>query len=124
MTLLLDTHVLVWVAADSSKLSRTVRDALISPDAQLYVSAINAYEYIWLWQTRRIDRTATFSALIDRLDCTVLDYPAEAWPLVERLPPIHGDPIDRMMIAHAMASDLTLVSCDTDVSEYPVRRLW
>lgn len=41
-----------------------------------------------------------------------------------RLPPIHGDPFDRMLIAQAIEDGLVLVSADADVQRYPVSWLW
>lgn len=124
MTLLLDTHVLIWIATGNARLSKTAHEAVTSPGAVFFVSAINAYEYCWQWQRARFAASATLGSLLERLHCEVLDYPSLAWPIVERLPMIHGDPIDRMMIAHALVANMTIVTCDQNVAKYPVPTLW
>lgn len=40
------------------------------------------------------------------------------------LPPIHGDPFDRMLIAQAQHEDLTLVTTDGNISKYAVETAW
>jgi len=45
------------------------------------------------------------------------------WKLGE-LPPLHGDPFDRLLVAQAIAEDMFLVSADRVFSEYPARVLW
>jgi PIN domain nuclease of toxin-antitoxin system len=55
----------------------------------------------------------------------------ESWPVDEeaslhlhRLPPVHRDPFDRMMICQALTGGFTLVTPDEIISRYPVRTLW
>lgn len=62
--------------------------------------------------------------MVDLLEAEILDYPASAWTVVETMPQIHLDPVDRMLIAHAIHADLTLVSADRAMRSYPVRLLW
>jgi PIN domain nuclease of toxin-antitoxin system len=38
-----------------------------------------------------------------------------------RLPPIHRDPFDRLLIAQAQVEDAMLISADDTVLRYPVR---
>lgn len=45
------------------------------------------------------------------------------YPL-SRLPEIHADPFDRMLISQAMARDLTIITPDEQISKYPVKTLW
>lgn len=61
---------------------------------------------------------------MDRLEAVVLPLPQEVWMLAEGLPDLHRDPIDRMLIAHAIHADLTLVTADEVIRRYPVRTLW
>jgi PIN domain nuclease of toxin-antitoxin system len=44
--------------------------------------------------------------------------------LVETLPGIHKDPFDRLLVAQAIADDLTLVTADAHLARYPVKILW
>jgi PIN domain nuclease of toxin-antitoxin system len=124
MNLLLDTHALAWFGAGSQKLSTVAREAMESVDARLFVSAVTAYEYADLLMRGRLPQAAPLERLIEDLDLKVPDYPGEAWQIAGRLPAIHRDPVDRMMIAHALHGDLTLITADKNVRRYPVKTLW
>lgn len=124
MTLLIDTHALVWLGEGNPRLPVAVLDRLIDPDADLLVSAVTAYEYADLQHRGRIPAGAHLSDLQNRLMFSLLDYPADLWTLAAALPPIHRDPVDRMLVAHAMALDATLVTADVTLRQYPVATLW
>lgn len=124
MALLLDTQVLVWIGLDDPRLSAVVRDALVDPAAEFAVSAVTAYEFEDLRVRNRLGNVDTVGVLINGLSATLLDYPASAYQIVALLPLLHRDPVDRMLIAHAIFSDLTLVTADAQMREYPVRSLW
>ncbi len=64
------------------------------------------------------------ATLLQKLRASLIDFPSEAYRLVALLPPIHRDPVDRMLIAHAIHADLTLVTADEAMRAYPVRSLW
>lgn len=123
MDLLLDTQMLVWVGSNSPRLSAHVRTALASADHSLFVSAVTAWEYSDLNQRGRFIVDMPLRDILDRLSAVVLGFPADAWMIAERLPMLHQDPVDRMLIGHAIYSDLTLVTSDRMIQAYPVRFL-
>lgn len=124
LALLIDTHVLVWIGAGDRRLPKAVRDRLFDPGAELLVSAVTAYEYADLHHRGRLPAVADLAALQDQLDLQFVDFPADLWAIAATLPPIHSDPIDRMLVAHALARDLELVSADENIRRYPVRTVW
>lgn len=124
MTLLIDTHILVWIGEGNPRLRKAVRDRLFDPDEVLCISAVTAFEYADLMQRGRIPQGAALEQLQDLLQLVILDFPADLWPIAATLPPIHRDPIDRMMIAHALVLDLELVSADRTIGQYPIRICW
>jgi PIN domain nuclease of toxin-antitoxin system len=124
VALLLDTHVLIWAPTGDPRLSGPARAAITNPREELFVSAVTAFELASLQQRRRIAIEEDFGSVVDVLGLTLLDFPARAWRLVERLPDLHRDPVDRMMIAHAIVGGLTLVTADKVVRSYPVKTLW
>ena len=40
------------------------------------------------------------------------------------LPPVHGDPADRLLIAQAIVEGIPLVTCDETIPKYPVKVVW
>lgn len=124
MGLLIDTHVLVWFSRDDARLSPAFRALLVDPDATFLVSSVTAFEFEDLRLRDRFGVVGGLGDLLAGLGATMLDYPAEAVRTVPLLPDIHRDPVDRMLIAHAIHADLTLVTADETMRRYPVRSLW
>ena len=124
MDLLLDTQILVWVGTGSKRLSPTAASALIDPHSRCYVSAVTAWEFVELNAQRRFGGDLDLASIIDQMELALLDYPADAWRLSASLPDLHRDPIDRMLIAHAIHADLTLVTADRIMRDYPVQSIW
>ncbi len=124
LAFLIDTHTLIWIGEDSPRLSSRARAALTDQEAELCVSAVTAYEYADLHHRGRLPEAAAFAELQERLLFAVLDFTADLWPVAATLPPIHRDPVDRMLVAHAIALGMTLVSADRAIRRYPVETLW
>lgn len=123
MDLLVDTHVLAWLANDNKRLSKAFVEALNDPDTRLFVSAVTAYEYADLVVRWRLPSTVGVDVWAETFGIILLDFPAELWRAAASLPDIHRDPVDRMLIAHAMALGMTLVTADENMARYPVKTL-
>ena len=93
-------------------------------EAELFTSAVTAFELADLQARGRIEMTEDLATFAAPLGLSVLDLPANAWTVAAGLPDIHRDPVDRMMIAHALIGDFTLVTVDEKVRRYPIRTLW
>jgi PIN domain nuclease of toxin-antitoxin system len=124
MTFLLDTHVLVWWADDDARLSQAVNEVLDDPVNELAVSVIAAWEFQWLQMRRRIATTVPIDEIINELGLEKLPFDFSLHRFSASLPPIHGDPMDRMMIAQALRNDLVFVTSDQDIHKYPLKTLW
>ena len=59
----------------------------------------------------------------ENLAARILPVRPEHVAALYELPPIHKDPFDRMLIAQAMAADLTLVTTDREIPKYAGDRL-
>lgn len=121
---LLDTQILVWLQTGDPRLPKAAREQLLETASNLRVSAVTAWEYSDLLQRGRLPIDGGLNDLVEAYDLVLLDLPAGLWTLAQQLPELHRDPLDRMMIAHALHADLTLVSADETVRRYPVRCLW
>ena len=124
MPLIIDTHALIWIGAGSAKFISAAREAVQNPLEQLLVSAVTAWEYVDLAHRGRTPEAAPFEILGEKLHFEILDLPAAVWQVCRQLPHIHRDSIDRMLIAHDIIGDFTLVTADRDMRAYPVRTLW
>lgn len=121
MNLLLDTHVLLWALSDSPKLSSEARAVIIDGKNVVFVSAVSAWEI-------SIKKSLGFLQLpegdyLNELKLhrfTPLDISTEHALAVEHLSMIHKDPFDRMLIAQAQSENLTLVTRDAKIKQYPI----
>lgn len=127
MKLLLDTHLLLWAAGESSKLPPTARAMIEDRAHQLIFSAASLWEIAIKQALGRSDFRAD-PALLRRglLDngYTELAITGRHAVAVVGLPPLHKDPFDRMLIAQAIADGLLLLTVDPAVARYagPIQR--
>jgi PIN domain nuclease of toxin-antitoxin system len=127
--LLLDTHAFLWWVFGDAKLSRPARHALTDDESsEVFVSAVSAWEIATKFRIGKLPDAAAVardaaSAIAAEgfveLPITV-GHAQSAGDLGGR----HRDPFDRMLIAQALAEDLTLVSNQRVFDTYGVKRLW
>jgi PIN domain nuclease of toxin-antitoxin system len=122
LNLLLDTHVLLWWLADSPRLPRPARAAIVDSDLT-YVSAASAWEI-------EIKKSLGKLSAPDDLEATLAAYHLRPLAVTVahaitagRLPRHHGDPFDRMLVAQAKLESLTLVTRDARLRDYGIRVL-
>lgn len=105
-------------------MSGRAAEAVRSPDNDLHVSAAAAFEFADLQKRGRFSVTDSIDFLAELIGFSVDDLPAETWRIAATLPDLHRDPVDRMMIAHAILGGFTLVTADKVMRAYPVKSLW
>lgn len=128
MRLLLDTCTFLWIVGGSDELSETARQAFSDPRNEAFLSSASAWEIAIKHRLGRLplpSKPTTFvpaQRLAHGIDSLVLDE--EAALHVAKLPEIHRDPFDRMLIAQAIVGSLVLLTPDDHIRDYPVRTLW
>ncbi|HEX9824055.1 MAG TPA: type II toxin-antitoxin system VapC family toxin [Actinomycetota bacterium] len=125
---LLDTHAFLWWIGGDDRLSERAADLIRDPDTQVFVSAASVWEIAIKAADGRIN-------LLDPPD-TYIPRQMEANSFrglaiqfhhalgVQTLPVIHRDPFDRLLVAQAIAEDLTLITRDPQIARYDVRVAW
>ena len=122
MRLLLDTHILLWVIAESRRLSRAARTFIGDPAHDLAFSAVSLWEIAIKAGLRRADFQIDVGSLRKRLfDNGYSEIAATGAHAVAlaNLPLIHKDPFDRILVAQAIIEGLTLITGDPIVARYP-----
>ncbi len=128
MKLLLDTHLLLWVAGDSGKLSKAARDLIDDPQNELWFSALSIWEIALKSGLRPgavlADARVIRRALLDN-GYSELPITSEHAVNMDQLPMIHKDPFDRILISQARVEGATLLTHDRRIAEYPgsIRRV-
>ena len=121
MRILLDTHLLLWAMAASRKLPRGVKSQLLDPNNDIYYSAASLWEIAIKRGLQRAEFRIDIEALMVALEASgFLELPVTAAHAagVSRLPPIHKDPFDRLLVAQSMAEPLTLLTNDAVLADY------
>jgi PIN domain nuclease of toxin-antitoxin system len=120
--LLLDTHLLLWVAGQPERLSTLARTLLADPRNELLFSAAS----LWEIAIKRGLGRADFRVEPQLLRRGLLDNGYRELPIasehavaIDSLPPIHKDPFDRILVAQAMIEGITLLTSDPLVARYP-----
>lgn len=128
MNLLLDTHALLWWLAEPDRLGSAARQAIADARTAVYVSAASAWEIAIKSALRKLsvppDLRTWFPEALRANRFTSLPITVEHALGVERIPRLHADPFDRLLIAQAMAEGLTIVTGDPQLEgcDVPVIR--
>jgi PIN domain nuclease of toxin-antitoxin system len=122
MALLLDTNAVVWWLTDSPRLSGEARAAIDAEvvSGSVYVSAVSGLEMA-LGEARGVMPSA--AAFVDDAEASgfrLLSFDAQDAIAVAGLPRLHGDPFDRALAAQAQRRQLTLMTADRVLAEYPI----
>lgn len=123
MRFLLDTHIALWAVTEDARLSRNAR-RLIGDAQDPVVSAVAIWEIAIKHALRGKRREQMVvsgrDATKEFLDAgfTILPVTAEHAAAVEDLPPHHGDPFDRMLVAQATCESLRLLTADGQLLAY------
>ena len=118
MSLLLDTHVVVWWLDDDPTLADEVKDRL-DRDPSVYVSSATVWEVSIKHALGKLDPPD----LPERIRDSGFRHPsitADHGIAAGLLPMLHLDPFDRILIAHARCENLTLVTRDAQIQKYDV----
>lgn len=119
--LILDTHIWIWWVDQDAKLSAGLAER-IARAPRVAISAASIYELVQAVVRGRVAlaleagnwlQAATVEAGVD-----VIPVDNQVAQLAAELPPVHGDPLDRFIIATALAAALPLVSLDRKFAGY------
>ncbi|OGA54705.1 MAG: hypothetical protein A3G24_10225 [Betaproteobacteria bacterium RIFCSPLOWO2_12_FULL_62_13] len=131
MSLLLDTCVFLWLLGLPESLPDKLRKLLEDADTRCAVSTASLWESLLKHGKGHLDfKTADKTALdfllwnCERHTLEVLPIRAETLRPLERLPAIHADPFDRLLICQAIEEGMILVTPDPAIRRYPIRTLW
>jgi PIN domain nuclease of toxin-antitoxin system len=125
--ILLDTHVFLWIIADDLRLTPRYESYFKDPDNDLFLSIASCWEIVIKTGLNRLHLPSPATEyLMKQLDINQVALlgirPAHLKEL-ETLPPLHGDPFDRMIVAQARSESMGLMSKDKAMRGYKARIL-
>lgn len=128
MGYLLDTCTFLWLIGNPQKLSTSVYNLLLEPEYRFYLSAITAIEICIKVQTGKLMLKEEPNRFVKRFQkrYQLIELPVSISisDSLAKLPLIHKDPFDRVLVAQALERDLTILTPDSFISQYGVRVMW
>ena len=128
MNLLLDAHVLLWFLNDDPQLMPRAKSLIESPDNRKLVSVATCWEIAIKVGLKKLDLGESATTFLPRElmanKFDVLGIELAHATFVEKLPPLHKDPFDRLLIAQSLLLAMPIISADVLFDPYGVTRLW
>ena len=121
MKILLDTHLLLWAAEQSSRLSKKALKAIADPANELIFSSASVWEIAIKGSLGRqdfqVDARLFRRGLLDN-GYREVSITSEHAVVAATLPDIHRDPFDRMLVAQSQVEGLMLLTSDPTVAKH------
>jgi PIN domain nuclease of toxin-antitoxin system len=126
--LLLDTCTFLWIVGGAKEFSPRAREAFADPMNEVFLSAASAWEIAVKHRLGRLPLPAPPEEFVpaQRTAHGIEPLPVdeESALHVAKLPDLHRDPFDRMLVAQSLVGGLVLLTPDDPIRQYPVRTLW
>jgi PIN domain nuclease of toxin-antitoxin system len=124
LKLLLDTHAALWFLSGDEQLSANARRHLTDPSNRVLLSAAVVWEIAIKKALGKLTVPDGYLALLLNAGVGALAVNVEHAAAVERLPPHHRDPFDRMLVAQSIAEGAAVVTRDDALRRYGVTLVW
>ena len=121
--LLLDTHTVLWWLTAPETLHRDAFQSIESEQNEVFVSSVSGWEIAVKRALGKLKAPGNLEASIKEQDFIPLNLTFLHAEQAGALPPHHGDPFDRMLIAQAQAEGLILVTRDMHIPLYGIRTI-
>jgi PIN domain nuclease of toxin-antitoxin system len=125
---LLDTATFLWAVSDAPEFSEEAREIFADPENDIFLSSVSAWEIAVKYVLGKLplpqppERFVPVQRKQHGIDPLYLDEEA-ALHLI-RLPLLHRDPFDRMLVCQAVVHHLVILTPDDLINQYPVRTIW
>jgi PIN domain nuclease of toxin-antitoxin system len=125
---LLDTHALIWIVDNDSRLTRKVKSLYLDEDNLFFVSLATVWELAIKISLKKIEIK---SDLVDFVGEHIQGNNLGILPIqlshcfqLQKLDFHHRDPFDRLILSQAIVEGMSIVSADKAFDHYPIQRIW
>jgi PIN domain nuclease of toxin-antitoxin system len=126
--LLLDTCTFLWVVSETERVPRKVLDLFQAAENEVYLSAASAWEIALKYARGRLllptppEHFVPFER--DGRGIAPLAIDEEAALHLSKLPSLHRDPFDRILVSQAIVHGFSILTPDPLITQYPARTIW
>ena len=128
MKCLLDTCTFLWIVAGAKDLSPAASQIFVNPANEVFLSAVSVWELSVKHALGKLPLPCTIDRFImeqrEQHGIAALPLSEQAVLHLHKLPLLHRDPFDRMLICQAIEHDCVLLTPDPFIAQYPVRTRW
>ena len=128
MKCLLDTCTFLWIIVGAKELSPAAKALFIDPANEMLLSVVSVWELSIKHALGKFPLPSPMDRFLleqrERHGITVLPLHEGAVLHLHKLPRLHRDPFDRMLICQAIEHDCLLLTPDPLITQYPVRAQW
>jgi PIN domain nuclease of toxin-antitoxin system len=125
---LLDTCTFLWIITGSRELSPAAAKVFADPANEILLSVVSVWEVSVKHSLGNLPMPASLDRFVleqrEKHGITVLPLEERAVFHLHKLPALHRDPFDRMLICQAIEHDCVLLTPDPLIAQYPVRTQW
>lgn len=124
---LLDTNALLYFLYDSEKLSKRASDVIYHNDEKISVSIVSMWEIAIKASIGKLEIKSSILKIAEtceREQFDILSIKPFHLDEIGKLPMIHGDPFDRLIVSQAIAENLIIITKDGTIPQYHVKVLW
>ena len=124
---LLDTHIVLWLAGETDKLSAKAKRAIFDPSAENHVSVASCWEVTVKFGLKKLEidgGISSFYQIIKKCGFHLLPIEQCHLETLEDLPFHHRDPFDRLLVATALCGKMRVITADANIHRYAVPHIW
>ncbi len=128
MRVLLDTCAFIWLTTDAPELTAKAKDIFQNADNSIALSVVSIWEMLVKHGIGKLALPDQPEIFINqqceqhRIDILPLNHTAVLQ--LGRLLSHHRDPFDRMLVCQAIEHELTMLTPDHFIAQYPVATIW
>lgn len=124
MKILLDTHIFLWFITNNQRLSQNFCDAISNQDNEVYLSVVSVWEAMIKYQLGKLPLPESPEIYLpkqrERHLFSSLSIDENTITQLAKLPPLHNDPFDRLLLCQSLEHDLIIMTEDQAILSYPM----
>lgn len=128
MKIILDTHIFLWLISEDDLLTEDKAQAITNSNNQIFLSVVSIWECVIKYQIGKLQFPESPEIYLPqtRSDHLIksLDIKENTIKYLIKLPTIHKDPFDRLIIAQSLEHNLTIMTEDEAILSYPNLNLY
>ncbi|MDJ1177159.1 type II toxin-antitoxin system VapC family toxin [Roseofilum capinflatum] len=128
MKILLDTHIFLWLITNNRRLDERFRNGISNPDNQVYLSVVSVWEAMVKYQLGKLPLPESPEIYLpkqrEQHQIASLSIRETTVAQLAKLPPLHKDPFDRLLLCQSLERDLRIMTEDTAIISYPLANIF